>query len=570
MTARFRILLIIIITLILFLGMVYIASRATLLDNYLKLEDADARQNLARAINGLDLQRSAFVRINEDWSHWDDTYQYIQDGNDTYRDGNLNDTTFTTIGINLVFYIDNAGRRIFEGAYDLINNTPTLIPASIEPYLTSEGTLRTLPNDLDSQSGFIMLPQGMMMVSSHNILTGERTGPPKGVMIWGRYVDEPFMNELRETTRLNIDIFRVHDESLPEDVISVQAELLRNPETGIVQPLSEEQIASYQVIPNINGNSSIILRVTLGRDIYLQGQNSIQLFTLTLMGVGVALALVLGVLLDITVTRRQEKQVQEALKTAKESAEAASYAKSAFLANMSHELRTPLNAILGYSELTIEDLDNAGLEELSGFVQKIRLSGEHLLKLINDILDLSKIEAGKMDLYLETFDLAPLVEEVSTMIRPAIEKNHNQLILPTMGGLQLHTDRMKVRQILLNLLNNATKFTENGTITLTITPTQPKEGGGALMNFTVTDTGIGMSPDQTNKLFRDFSQVDSSSTRKYGGTGLGLSISRRFAVMMGGDVSVTSELGKGSAFTLTLPQMLDDKKGVSLPVNEDI
>ena len=175
-----------------------------------------------------------------------------------------------------------------------------------------------------------------------------------------------------------------------------------------------------------------------------------------------------------------------------------------------------------------------------------------------------------MDLYLETFDLAPLVEEVGTMIRPAIEKNRNQLILPNVGGLQLHTDRMKVRQILLNLLNNATKFTENGTITLTITPTQSKEGDGALMNFVVTDTGIGMSPDQTSKLFRDFSQGDSSSTRKYGGTGLGLSISRRFAVMMGGDVSVKSELGKGSAFTLTLPQKVDDKKGVSLTLNETI
>ncbi|HRF96666.1 MAG TPA: CHASE4 domain-containing protein, partial [Aggregatilineales bacterium] len=204
-----------------------------------------ARQNLARAINGLDLQRSAFVRLNEDWSHWDDTYHYIQDGNDTYRDGNLNDTTFTTIGINLVFYIDNSGRRIFEGGYDLINNTPVPIPASIEPYLTAEGTLRTLPNDLDSQSGFIMLPQGMLMVASHNILTGERTGPAKGVLIWGRYVDEPFMDELRETTRLNIDIFRVRDESLPEDVISAQTVLLRNPEAGIVQPLSEEQIAAY-------------------------------------------------------------------------------------------------------------------------------------------------------------------------------------------------------------------------------------------------------------------------------------------------------------------------------------
>lgn len=559
MTARFRILLIIIITLILFLGLVYIASRATLLDNYLKLEESDARQNLARALNGLDLQRQAFLTYNEDWAHWDDTYQFIQDGNEIYLEGNLNDTTFTTLSINLAFYIDNAGQRVFEGAYNLVNDTRTIIPASIEPYLASASTLRNLPNELDSQSGYIMLPQGMMMVVSHNILTGERAGPSKGVLIWGRFIDEGFMDELREATRLNIDIFRVRDESLPQDILDIQPQILRNPEQAIIQPLNESQIAAYQIVPNINGRSSMIMRVTLGRDIYLQGQESIRLFTLSLLGAGIAFALVVGVLLDVTVTRRQEKQVQEALTLAKDSAEAASFAKSAFLANMSHELRTPLNAIIGYSELSIDELKEAGLDELAGFVEKIHLSGEHLLSLINDILDLSKIEAGKMDLALETFDLAPMVEELKTIVRPMVEKNQNKLILPDVGGLQLHADRMKVRQILINLLNNAAKFTENGEIRLNVIPTQSGSGAEATMNFEVVDTGIGMSPEQTSKLFRDFSQVDSSSTRKYGGTGLGLSISRRFAMMMGGDVVVKSELGKGSTFTLIIPQRVDMK-----------
>jgi len=559
MTARFRILLIIIITLILFLGLVYIASRATLLNNYLKLEESDARQNLARALNGLDLQRKAFVNLNEDWSHWDDTYQFIQDANEEYRSGNLNDTTFTTLGINLVFYIDNTGKRVFEGAYDLVNDKPTRIPGSIEPYLTSEGTLRHLPQELDSQSGFIMLPQGMMMVVSHNILTGEREGPTKGILIWGRFIDESFITELRETTRLNIDIFRMRDEASPEDVLDIQAQLLKSPENGIIQPLSDEQIAAYQVIPNINGHASMILRVTLGRDIYLQGQSSIQLFTISLVITGIAFALVVGVLLDVMVTRRQEQAVKEALTLAKDSAEAASYAKSAFLANMSHELRTPLNAILGYSELSIDELKEAGLDEMAGFIEKIRLSGENLLKLINDILDLSKIEAGKMELTLETFDLASLMEEVGTLIRPMIDKNHNRLQLPDVSGLELYADRMKVRQILLNLLNNASKFTENGEIRLVVTPSQHREGAEATINFDVSDTGIGMSPEQASKLFRDFTQVDSSSTRKYGGTGLGLAISRRFAMMMGGDIVVKSELDKGSTFTLILPQRVDMK-----------
>ncbi|PJF29858.1 MAG: hypothetical protein CUN52_06235 [Phototrophicales bacterium] len=556
MTTRFRILFIITITLIALLGLIYLSSRATLLDNYLKLEERDARENLARAVNALDLQLRAFMKLNEDWAHWDDTYQFIQDSNDDYRISNLNDTTFTTLGIHLAFYIDNMGKRMFEGAYDLVNNTRTTIPSSIEPYLTNEGILRHLPNDLDGRGGFIMLPQGMLMVASHNILTGERTGPKKGVLIWGRFVDAPFLADLREATRLNIDIFRVRDENLPDDVLAIQADLLRNPREGIIQPVSEGQIASYQIIPNINGRSSMILRVLLNRDIYRQGQESIRLFSLSLLGAGIAFILIVGVLLDVTVTRRQEKQVQEALMQAKNAAEAASFAKSAFLANMSHELRTPLNAILGYSELSIEELKEAGLDEIAEFINKIRLSGEHLLKLINDILDLSKIEAGKMELSIETFDLAPLLEEVTTIIRPMIEKNNNQLTLPDsdVGKLQLHTDRTKVRQILLNLLNNATKFTENGQISLDVQAIQRQEGAEAEVVFIITDTGIGMSKEQMGKLFKDFSQVDSSSTRKYGGTGLGLSISRRFARMMGGDITVSSELGKGSTFTLILPQ----------------
>lgn len=556
MTARFRILFILTITLITLLGLIYLASRATLLDNYLQLEQADAQDNLARAVNGLDLQLTAFMTLNEDWAHWDDTYQFIQDSNDTYRDGNLNDTTFTTIGINLVFYIDNEGKRIFEGAYDFIDNTRTTIPDSIEPYLTSEGRLRQLPDEMDSTGGFIMLPQGMMMVSSHNILTGERTGPAKGTLVWGRFVDEAFITQLREATRLNIDIFRAQDENLPDDIVQIQAQLLRDPQDDVINPLDETRIAGYRVIPDIDGSASTILRVTLDRNIYLQGQTSLRLFSLSLLGAGVAFILIVGVLLDVTVTRRQEKQVQEALTLAKESAEAASYAKSAFLANMSHELRTPLNAILGYSELSIEELKDAGLEELAEFVSKIRLSGEHLLKLINDILDLSKIEAGKMELSLETFNLAPLIEEVATLIHPMIEKNRNRMILPDgdAGMLQLHADRMKVRQILLNLLNNATKFTKDGQITLTIMAIQPKQGAEAMIQFAVSDTGIGMSKEQMGKLFKDFSQVDSSSTRKYGGTGLGLSISRRFALMMGGNITVNSELHKGTTFTLILPQ----------------
>jgi signal transduction histidine kinase/CheY-like chemotaxis protein len=259
---------------------------------------------------------------------------------------------------------------------------------------------------------------------------------------------------------------------------------------------------------------------------------------------------------DVTERRRAEEEVARA----KAAAENANKTKSMFLANMSHELRTPLNAILGYSEMLQEEAVEQNLaEEFTADLEKINGAGKHLLTLINDILDLSKIEAGKMELFLESFDLATLIEEVTSMIRPTVEKNANTLQIqcaPDLG--EMHADQIKVRQVLFNLLSNAVKFTQNGNVTL--------EAGRELMDgnewivIRVTDTGIGLTSDQLVKLFQDFTQADTSTTRKFGGTGLGLALTRRFCQMMGGDVTVRSATGEGSIFTIKLPAILIEAK----------
>jgi signal transduction histidine kinase/DNA-binding response OmpR family regulator len=251
--------------------------------------------------------------------------------------------------------------------------------------------------------------------------------------------------------------------------------------------------------------------------------------------------------LEQTVAQRTEE-----LKHAMEAAEGASTAKSGFLANMSHELRTPMNAIIGYSEMLMEDAEDQGNESAVDDLKKIHTAGTHLLSLINDVLDISKIEAGKMDLFLETFEIAALVNGVVSTIDTLIKNNGNELIVTIDPSLtDMHADATKVRQALFNLLSNAAKFTHEGEIHLRV---QGEEvDGESWILISVSDTGIGIPPEKLDLVFEEFSQADGSTTRDYGGTGLGLAISRRFCQMMNGDISVTSTVGDGSTFMVRLP-----------------
>jgi len=239
---------------------------------------------------------------------------------------------------------------------------------------------------------------------------------------------------------------------------------------------------------------------------------------------------------------------------ARRDAEAASGAKSQFLASMSHELRTPLNAIIGYSEMLQEDAEDAGQEVFVPDLQKIHSAGRHLLALINDILDLSKIEAGKMELHVESFDAQDVIDQVTTTIQPLIAANGNELVVRGTDRLgRMHSDAMRLRQVILNLLSNASKFTENGVITLEAERRTPPAGDAEWIEISVRDTGIGMTDEQLGRLFEAFSQAESSIAKRYGGTGLGLAISRQFCRMMGGDIYVDSEPGVGSTFSVRLP-----------------
>lgn len=252
--------------------------------------------------------------------------------------------------------------------------------------------------------------------------------------------------------------------------------------------------------------------------------------------------------LEIAERKRTEQELNKAMRAA----EAANLAKSQFLASMSHELRTPLNAVIGYSEMLMEEAEDTGSEELVPDLQRIRNAGKHLLGIINDILDLSKVEAGKIELYIESVQLPALIDEIVDTVRPLAHNNGNELSLSlelTSGFIS--TDITRVRQVLFNLLSNACKFTEQGRVTLRVH--ELEIGGEGWVRFDVSDNGLGIKPEQLSKLFKPFTQADASTSRRFGGTGLGLSISDQFAQMLGGRIEVKSEYGSGSTFTLWLP-----------------
>ncbi len=269
---------------------------------------------------------------------------------------------------------------------------------------------------------------------------------------------------------------------------------------------------------------------------------------------------ILGALATQAVVAIENSRLFNQLQAKTRELEVASRHKSEFLANMSHELRTPLNAIIGYAELLQEECEDLGQEDFLPDLGKIHSAGKHLLTLISGILDLSKVEAGRMTMFLEDFDITTLIRDADAIVRPLVEKNRNEFVIDCPDDIgTMHADLVKVRQVLFNLLSNSAKFTAGGNITLCVR----RHVAGATLSFAIRDTGIGMTEEQTGRLFEAFSQANAETSRKYGGTGLGLALSREFCRMMGGDITVESVAGSGSTFTVSLPACCADVENVS-------
>jgi signal transduction histidine kinase len=537
MRTRTKMLIIITVTIICLNAVLFAISEIILMGGFAGLEEQNTRQSVQRINGTLSDDLSTLSGAAGDWAAWDETYSFIQNANPSYIERNIPNSTFSEIRLNVMVFINSSGGIVWEKGFDLINDTITPVPVSLHEYL-SPNSLLLLHNSTESSlKGIILLPEGPLLFTSKPITDNERKMPVKGVMIWGRYLNPAEIKRLANITHSSLSVYRFDDTNLPAGMQAGQAFfsdktpiLVSVPETNITT------ISGYTMLKDAYGKPALLLRVDSSRTIYEQGQTVVNYFLLSFMVVSLVFGMVIFSFFQIRL-----ENLHLAI---------ADQAKSEFLANMSHDLRTPLNSTIGFSELLKQGVAGALSEKQNHYVNNILTSSQFLLTLINDILDLSKIEAGKIELAPEKMSVPLIVNETISLLKENAIKH--KVLLKTEFDPELEfidADKQRFKQILFNLLSNALKFSkeEGGTATI-ITK---KEGD--MVKISVSDTGIGIKEENFGRLLRKFEQLDSKSGKKYGGTGLGLVISKYLVEMQGGKIWAESRYGEGSTFTFILP-----------------
>ncbi|MBC7947882.1 MAG: HAMP domain-containing protein, partial [Chitinophagaceae bacterium] len=512
MSLRKKTLVIIGTTLVSLIIALYLFSQLIFLNSFNQVEENTVRRNTTRALNALNDEISAIHGTDREWAHWTDSYNFIEDLNDNYREGNTHDGIFYTYSLNVMLYINTKGEIVFGRAFDLAAGQEVPIPNSLMNHLQTDSILLNHSDkeigelNIDGISGILMLPEGPMIVASTPILTNEKTGPTRGSLVWGRYLNDQEIQELADKTRLSLAVQPIEAAYLSPDFVEAKSNLLTGP-AEYIRSQNDELIAGYELLQDIYGNPALILRIELPREIYAQGQASISYFIISLLIAGLIFAGATLILLERIVLSRLEQlnasvgnigistdlskrieitgtdeisslatainimlealsQAHHKLEQARDQAIEALQVKAQILANVSHDARTPLSIIMLRSEMLQRGIHGSLTEHQNKQLDTILISARQLLFFINNLLDQSQLDAGKVILEKVPFSISDLLAEVELSMSPLASRKGLQFVAQIDQDLPqtLLGDPNRLNQVVSNLVVNAIKFTDIGSI----------------------------------------------------------------------------------------------------------